>query len=154
MMKGTGRAAGAIAFVALSLVAVLLAATVLLPFPLRAQEHSEWCWAGTIQAVLAYYGTSVSQCVIANVATGRSDCCDTFGWSAAHACNGWNYMWGSSAWGVPDGGLQGILAQNGVQSVALASALTPASIMAELGAGRPFVMRFGWTSGGGHFLVG
>ena len=34
------------------------------------QELSQWCWAGTSQAILSYYGTTVSQCTIANYAYG------------------------------------------------------------------------------------
>jgi hypothetical protein len=51
------------------------------------------------------------------------------------------------------GGLQAILSHWGVNSNARAYALTFPTCVAEIEAGRPFVMRFGWASGGGHFLV-
>jgi hypothetical protein len=121
---------------------------VLLEVPERIQEHSQWCWAGTSQAVLEYYGPVVNQCDIANWAWSRSDCCgnSTFNWS--HACNQPNYMYGTS------GSLQGILAHWGVNSNASATYLSKPTVVSQLDAGRPFVMRFGWTSGGGHFLDG
>ena len=58
------------------------AADVLLSVPERIQEHSNWCWDASCKSVMDYYGTSVSQCTIANYAWSRSDCCGnyTFYW--------------------------------------------------------------------------
>jgi hypothetical protein len=156
------------------------ALTRILDFPWTnpSQELSQWCWAGSSQAILSYYGTTVSQCTIANYAWGYhppappgypTDCCDrsaTGYWSYTaydsntSYCNNWNYMWGISSWGVPNGGLEGILAHWGVASThETYSTTTPgmpiATVLTELDAGRPIVMRFGWkplTSGLGHFL--
>ena len=123
-------------------------ADVLLNVPNIAQEHSQWCWAATSRATLDYYRSWVSQCQIANWAWGRSDCCasSVFYWS--HACNNPNYMYGTS------GSLQNILVHWGVSSSARTYALAQNTAVSEINAGRPFVMRFGWYSGGGHFLVG
>jgi hypothetical protein len=117
--------------------------------PESIQEHSQWCWAGSSQAVLQHFGTYVEQCEIANWAWGRTDCCGNtdFDWDNTD-CNYWNYMYGTS------GSLQGILSNWGVGSDARAYALDQAVAVSEIDAGRPFVMRFGWTSGGGHFLAG
>lgn len=128
----------------------------ILNVPQKAQEHDQWCWAGTAQAVLEYYGVVIDQCALANWAWGRSDCCgnQTFSWSNT-ACNWWNYMYGSyNGHDVPGGTLQGILTNWGVQSNAIAAALSKTTAVAEIDAQRPFVMRFGWTTGGGHFLDG
>ncbi len=136
------------------LVAVLLLLAVpsgegaVLAVPERFQEHSQWCWAGSAQAVLYYYGQTPTQCAIANWAWSRSDCCGnlTFDWN--HACNQPNDMYGAS------GSLQDILAHWGVNSNARAYALTEGTVTSEINAGRPFVIRWGWTSGGGHFVDG
>jgi hypothetical protein len=133
----------------------LASADSVLYIPERIQEHSQWCWAGSSQAVLEHYGTRVEQCVIANYAWGRSDCCGNtdFDWANTD-CNYWNYMWGDSANGTPNGGLQGILTHWGVNSTVVGTYLSKSVSVAEIDAGRPFVFRFGWYYGGGHFLVG
>ncbi len=85
---------------------------------------------------------------MANWAWSRSDCCGntTYNWS--HPCNQPNSMFGTS------GSLRGILNNWGVSSSELHRALTWSETVTEINARRPFVMRFGWTSGGGHFLNG
>ena len=136
------------------LLAVLLGsncfADTILSVPDKIQEHSQWCWAGASQSILAYYKSTQypSQCRIVNWAWGRTDCCGntTFSWKSP--CNKPNDMFGS------DGSLQAILENWGVSSDTVYSSLDKATATAELEAGRPFVMRFGWASGGGHFLNG
>ncbi|HOO77150.1 MAG TPA: metallophosphoesterase, partial [bacterium] len=120
-----------------------------LSVPETFQEHSQWCWAGTSQPILVYYGQEPTQCEIANWAWTRADCCGnpTFNWDNVD-CNYWNYLYGTS------GSLQAILAHWGVASAATAAELSQATVTAEIAAGRPFVMRWGWVGGGGHFLAG
>jgi hypothetical protein len=50
--------------------------------------------------------------------------------------------------------MQDILAHWGVSNYGYGSSLLIPQIQGELGAGRPFIFRWGWWSGGGHFLVG
>ena len=125
-----------------------MAADALLGVPETAQEHSQWCWAGSSKAVLDYYGAAVTQCEIANYAWGRSDCCgnSTFKWNSV--CNEPNSMYGAS------GSLQDILTNWGVASTARADCLSRPEFVSQIDSVMPFVMRFGWTSGGGHFLDG
>lgn len=52
------------------------------------------------------------------------------------------------------GSLRAILEHWGVNSDIVYAHLDQTTAISELDAGRPFVMRFGWTSGGGHFLNG
>ena len=119
-----------------------------LSVPETFQEHSNWCWAGSSKAVLDYYQHIVPECSIANWAWGRTDCCGSSDFYWNHPCNTANAMYGTS------GSLQGILTHWGVNSSAQASSLPQNTAVSEIDAERPFVMRFGWTSGGGHFLVG
>jgi hypothetical protein len=177
-MKRTRRLALVLALTVTATVFVS-ALTKILDFPWTnpSQELSQWCWAGTSQAILSYYGTTVSQCTIANYAYGypgpatppKIDCCDrstpngywsytSYDSNSAY-CNNWNYMWGPSSWNVLGGSLEGILAHWGVTSTRETYSTTPgmpiATVIAEIDAGRPIVMRWGWkplSSGNGHFL--
>ena len=168
-MRLRPRFTGAMALAVVTAIAVLSAGTTILDFPWMnpSQEHSQWCWAGSSQAILLYYGTTVSQCTIANFASGypenpaRPDCCaESSYWTDNNllsGCNYWNWIWGSSTWGVPNASLQGILEHWGVASAALSSSVSAATVVSEIDAGRPMIMRFGWKTNGnldgsGHFL--
>jgi len=119
-----------------------------LDVPERIQEHSQWCWAGSSRAVLNYYGQTPTQCQIANWAWGRGDCCGNTDFYWNHACNQPNSMFGAA------GSLQDILSHWGVNSTARYYALSQVTVTSEINAGRPFVIRWGWSSGGGHFVDG
>jgi hypothetical protein len=120
-----------------------LAAQKLLAVPLRVQVQNQWCWAGTSSAVLSYYTKKINQCYLADFAWRRKDCCKTPG-----NCNSPNSMYGTP------GSLQGIMNHWCVPSTAKASALTFAECQSELNGNRPFLIRYGWDGGGGHFIVG
>ena len=112
------------------------------------QEHSNWCWAAVSVDVLRWYNATPSQCAVANWALGRRDACgnSTFNWnSGANVTNG---IYGGG------GSIQGILSNWGLSSYGNAYALSWNAVVSDVNANRPFVMRFGWYSGGGHFLVG
>jgi hypothetical protein len=112
--------------------------------PVRIQEHSQWCWDASSKADLDYYGTGVSQCAIANWALIRSDCCGntTFDWD--HDCNVPNSM----------NAIRDVHAHWGVNGNVYDDALSQVTVTSEINAGRPFVMAWFWTGGGGHALVG
>ncbi len=131
----------------LLLTSTAVGASKVLNVPEITQEHDNWCWDASSDAVLEYYGTGVAQCDIANWAWQRSDCCGNtvYGWQ--HQCNEQNYMYGYF------GSIQNILLNWNVSSNRT-TALSQAASVSEIDAGRPFVIRFEWTSGGGHFLDG
>ncbi len=113
-----------------------------LPVPERFQEKSEWCWAGVSQAIFAYYGRTFSQTQIAQYGT--------------NGYNIWNYLYGSDS--VAPYYRKGI---NMILSnfASLASTygeyvLNTTQINTQINSGRPFIIRWGWDSGGGHFVVG
>ncbi|MYN16963.1 hypothetical protein GTP81_09375 [Rugamonas sp. FT107W] len=116
--------------------------------PLVTQEHSQWCWAGSSKAVLNYYGQSPSQCQIVNWAFGLNYACgnSTFDWNSW--ANQPNNMYGSN------GSVQNILNAWGVSNTAYNYASSWSSVVADINANRPFVIRYGWTGGGGHIMVG
>jgi hypothetical protein len=119
-----------------------------LDVPLVTQEHSEWCWAGTTKAVLNFYGQTPSQCQIVNWAYGLNYACgnSVFQWSSP--ANQPNYMYGTN------GSVQNILKNWGVNNTAYNTASSWSSVVADINANRPFVIRYGWTNGGGHIMVG
>jgi hypothetical protein len=128
--------------------ASMLYSDVTLAVPERFQEFSNWCWAGSSQAVLYYNNQYPSQCEIANFAWNTNRCCIAGDfWDKIKGCNKGNFLYGS------DGSIQGILANWGVDSDGTDEPLTWTATLQELDSGYPFVMRWGWSSGGGHFLV-
>ncbi len=117
------------------------------------QEMDQWCWAGVSYCVLDYYNSTTPQCEIADytrqVVTwhnfGTEDCCD----NANAGCNYWNYNWGY------DGSIQDILVHFGdISNYGTASVLSQQACETEIAGGKPFIPRWGWDSGGGHFIVG
>jgi len=117
------------------------------------QEQTEWCWAGVSKCIVDYYGDTTDQCEIAEytrtTATwhnfGSVDCCN----SPLYGCNYWNYNYG-----YPGSIKDILLFFSGVTNYGVSSYLTKETIDFELSHGRPFVIRWGWTTGGGHFVVG
>ena len=128
---------------------LFISADVTLDCPECIQEYSNWCWAGTSQSVLDYYNQFPSQCEIANYAWTTTKCCGNYDfYNRVKGCNKANWLYGN------DGSIQGILSNWGVNSVGFDYPMTQTESFTELDNGYPFVMRWGWSSGGGHFLVG
>src|ERR1043166_2666258 len=128
-------------------------AQTILPMKLSVQEHDQWCWAGVSSSLLDYYCKPTTQCAIAEytrtVATwhsfGSANCCS----NPNSGCNYWNYNWGNA------GSIQDILVHfAGAFNTGVSSQLSLAEIDTELAHKRPFVVRWGWYSGGGHFVIG
>lgn len=136
----------------LSLLLPVLSQAQVLSVPAVVQEQTEWCWAAVSSAVLGYYKKPLSQCAIADYTRtkatwhdfGQVDCCT----SPSGMCNSWNYNWGYP------GSIQDILQNSGIENVGNPGSLTLAQIRTEIQAKRPFVIRWAWTAGGGHFIVG
>lgn len=117
------------------------------------QEQNQWCWAGVSACILDYYCTPTPQCVIAEytrtVATwhdfGDTDCCV----DPSLGCNYGNYNWGVA------GSIQDILVHfANISNYGVGSSLTQVQVTSDIQNNRLFVIRWGWTSGGGHFIVG
>lgn len=117
------------------------------------QEQNQWCWSGVSKCILDYYGYPQQQCDIAEYARtvitwtsfGTQNCCS----NPNAGCNYWNYNWGSA------GSIQDILVHFGnIQNYGIGGTISPSQIATESAANRPFVVRWGWNTGGGHFVVG
>jgi len=123
-----------------------------LSVPLVFQSQDQWCWAGVSSSILGYYGINKSDCQIAEYARtvitwhnfGTTNCCV----NPSLGCNYWNYNWGTA------GSIQDILQVDGIQNNGVATYLSKTECQTEVSASRPFVIRWGWTGGGGHFIVG
>ena len=117
------------------------------------QEQDQWCWSGSSACILDYFCATTPQCSIAEytreVATwhdfGSTDCCV----NPNLGCNYWNYNWGYA------GSIQDILNHfAGIDNPGSSTYLSTSEIQTRIQGNRPFIFRWGWTTGGGHFLVG
>jgi ABC-type bacteriocin/lantibiotic exporter with double-glycine peptidase domain len=110
--------------------------------PQEYQEQSQWCWAASSQAVLAYYRTQKTQTEIAQYGT---DGVNTYNWLAGSTTNP---------------------TRNGINLILLHFAnlatthwwnyLSQAQAQSEIDARRPLVIYWAWDQsigGGGHFVV-
>ena len=112
--------------------------------PQKYQEKDQWCWAGTSQAVLAYYGASVTQSNIAQYGTGGA--------------NAPNFLYGSGTDtdGIFKHGADLILSNfAGIVSIGTNNLLSVERVRNEIETNRrPVVIRWGWDSGSnGHILA-
>ena len=114
-----------------------------------AEDYTNWCWAASSQAVLSYTQNAPGMCNIADWARqqngwGNDNCC-TNGTSAI--CNQPNAMWGSA------GSLENILENWGAEVDRKSRSLTLAESQEAIDDDSPIGIRWGWTAGGGHFVV-
>ena len=116
------------------------------------QEKNQWCWAGVSKCVLDYYGFVEQQCDIAEYARsqntihfGNTNCC-----ISPDSCNNWNWIFGAGIGGIDD-----ILSNFGsITTTNIYAALPETQWQTEISNGVPVIIRYGWTGGGGHFVVG
>jgi hypothetical protein len=122
-----------------------------LTVPSVMQQESEWCWSACSDCILQYFNDNNTQCTIAEYARtqqpstfGSVNCCT----DPSGNCNTPNFMWGIT------GSIQDILHHfKRINSSGISSALDTAQFRSQMHNRTPFVMRWGWNSGGGHFLV-
>lgn len=126
-----------------------------LDYPEVIQEQNQWCWAGVSASLFDYFDSHVEQCEIAEytrqVATwhdfGSTDCC----LYPSGSCNYWNYNWGYN--GSIEDILENMQNRVAILNHGVSRALTIQEVEDDLENDLPPVMRWGWDSGGGHFLV-
>ena len=103
------------------------------------QEQTQWCWAGASQAILEYYGINKTQTQIANYGTAGA--------------NTWNWLWGSTT-NPTRNGIDLILDHfAALATTQHGNTISEIELTAQLDLSRPFVVRWGWDGGGGHFVV-
>ncbi|MBK0403527.1 T9SS type A sorting domain-containing protein [Adhaeribacter sp. BT258] len=124
------------------------------------QEQTQWCWAATTRMIdWAYSSTTPpSQCSIVNAANNTCDgwfnvCCNTLNGSRPSACTdplGSNFP--NSMSGC-NGSLSWLLNNYAGANTSYSSSLAYSTVRSNLGSKKMMVARWGWTSGGGHFVV-
>ena len=117
-----------------------------LSVPVLFQEQNQWCWAGSCQMILSYYGTSTAQCTMANYCFGLSYCCSS---PSSTSCNQPNWIFGYGK------DMAEVLSHyGGISGTGYDSYLGWSTLVSEIDGGHPFVIGFSWTGGGGHAMVG
>jgi len=127
--------------IAIATIAVLAAANscfgTVLNVPQYNQEQTQWCWDASSQMILAYYGHSHSQTAIANWAVGGQ--------------NLPNYLYSSPDWRKD---CKQVLSYFGsLSSTGYGYAFSLSTLAGEMDAGRPCMIAWSWSSGGGHAVV-
>lgn len=118
-----------------------------LDVPLVQQVHSEWCWAADADAVLAYRGTALAQCQIANWVDSIDYACKAYPFYWSDTANSPNYLAGTT-------GIAGILWWLGRRpSRYYSSPISYAATRSAIQGGNPVVALWIWRGGGGHFIV-
>jgi hypothetical protein len=110
-----------------------------LAFNMQHQKETEWCWAADSTSVSHFYdaASAWTQCLVANTALGRSDCC---GSGASGPCNqGW-YL--ELALGIT-GNFKSV--SGGTEPYT--------TVENEINNNAPLGVRIGWSGGGGHFIA-
>jgi hypothetical protein len=103
------------------------------------QEQDQWCWAASSQAILEFYRTNKTQTEIAQYGTDGQ--------------NIWNWIWGSSTDPIRNGINLILFHFAKLATTHYSSSLLEAAVQTEINALKPFVVRWEWDSGGGHFVV-
>lgn len=121
-----------------------------LPVPNVSQlPQTNWCWAATSEAVLRYTGNAPGMCTVADFARqqngwGNDNCCVN---GTGAICNQPNWLWGHA------GSMEAIFANWGALSTRYGRSLTLREVQDAIDDDRPIIVRWGWTNGGGHFVV-
>jgi len=115
-----------------------------LSVPLVHQTQNQWCWAASTQSVVKYlFGITYTQCQQANDRFNRSDCCQ---YPSSGNCN--------KPSALADVGNY-LHAKKAIDSTHEWWSLSWSQTTGEIGTQRrPFLIRVGWSSGGGHIFVG
>jgi hypothetical protein len=122
-----------------------------LAVPMIYQEQDQWCWAASCEMILSFYGYPSRQCEMANWCFGQSSCCENVVWpdGTGDNCNRANYLFGYYR------DMQDVLVHWGpIRGVGELNPLSWPRVQTESNVGRPFVIAFYWTTGGGHAMVG
>jgi hypothetical protein len=127
----------------------------ILHYPRVRQQLDQWCWVGCSQWILGFHGIELSQEQIAR-----------YGWVDGQERNSWNWIYTASESGALNNdanaygrGLNIILPHFGVpvtykpKTSSCNYILDETEFEKDIDAGHPFVVRWAWTDGGGHFTV-
>jgi len=111
-----------------------------LNLPTVQQEQTNWCWAGTAQAILSFHSVSETQCNMANYVFSLTTCCTN---PTSTSCNQGTYNSQQSS----------LYSHFGFTNTAINTYLSFQQVQSEINANRPFKFGWSWTSGGGHAMA-
>ena len=115
----------------------------ILNVPVKVQEQTNWCWAGSSSAIFSYFSKDIKQCYIADNGRSTQTCC-----SAPAGCDQSISMFLSNP------SIKTVLRHWCFSSAGVASYLSYADVREQIDAMHPFIIRYQWTAGGGgHFIV-
>lgn len=103
------------------------------------QETNMWCWAASMQTILALYAIDVEQCEEANWLFGLSDCCS-------------NPVPTYCVMGTSGSQQRNVLDHWGCNSKLVSNNLSWIELKTEIKEGRPINMGWLWCTSGGHSL--
>ena len=147
-----------IAFILLLSISVKAQDTRILDVSMIYQEQTYWCWAACTQMIFDYYGISLEQCEIAEIARildytynpyprfGGSNCCNP-----NNGCNRKNSF---TNYVFSYGSIQAILDSLSISSSKIGSNLQLSEIKSEIDAWEPFIIYWKWVNeSDGHFVI-
>lgn len=111
-----------------------------LDVPSLSQEQTNWCWAACVSMVADYYSPpppSSRQCNLAHLLF-MQDCC-----SSPVACNR----------GIDASKVVRAFSLVGLRATFVGAPVSLAILDAEIGAGRPAMVRYTWDGGGAHAAI-
>ncbi len=122
------------------------------------QEQTQWCWAGCTRMVDWSYSTVTppSQCTIVNKANDQCDsgsCCSTLNGTRPSACTTPASSNFPNNMGSCNGSLAWLINNYAGANTFASGSKTYSTVSSNLTNKKMMVARWGWTSGGGHFVV-
>ena len=101
------------------------------------QQTSQWCYGATTQMIGSQFGSSLSQCQMANLDNDRTDCCQSP--TPGGCINGGDTSDQLDYWGFPH--------------TFVGDSISYSTIKNEIDAGRPVATSWEWDGGGRHAIV-
>ena len=127
--------------------------------PVYVQEQSNWCWAAcSAMLYWAYAPGTQSQCNLVAVSRNKENAawfggCGNLSSSTANPCTSpGTFNSPQSIYGC-DGSIESILDNYSVPSTGYGYAFSASQVAAATASRKHMVARWGWNSGGGHFVV-
>jgi hypothetical protein len=124
------------------------------------QQYSQWCWAACTRMVDWTYSSTTppSQCTIVNKANDQCDgwfntCCSTLDGGRPSACTTPSSSNYPNNMGGCNGSLSWLINYYAGGNSYSGNSLSYSTVSSNLSNNRMMVARWGWSSGGGHFVV-
>lgn len=127
--------------------------------PVYVQEQTQWCWAACSAMLYWAYGSGTqSQCTLVGVSRDKENGnifggCGSLSNSTASPCSSpATFNSPQSIYGC-DGSIESILDNYSIPSTGYGYAFSASQVAAATASRKHMVARWGWNSGGGHFVV-